>query len=153
MIITPNEDCTEILIQSSSFHANNVSNVLSITINAGDETQELTINANSTSYTLVPSDLGVTNFSAGVYEILLSSTLASTNLETDLGCTVLLCDYNCDEDRLALYADVTNIDKILAYEGLLNFNGCSTCNCTLANTLHAAYTNTPTINASNCGCQ
>jgi hypothetical protein len=152
MILTKNNDCTEILIQSDLFHNNNVSNILTINVNGGIETEEITLGASILSYTLTPADLSKTEFLPGVYEITLTSVLASTTIQVDLGCTALLCDYACDQDTLNLYADSTNLDKILAYEGLKNFADCTSCSCSLANTLHDAFLNSTTTNAPSCGC-
>ena len=151
MILTPNSDCTEILVQSSSFNADNIANRLYVSINGGT-TIEVLVSNSATNYTITTTSLNIEKLEPGVYEVLLVSALDSSAIENDLGCTVLLCDYECDVDTLALYKDSANIDKILAYEGLKNFAGCSTCDCTLANVLHSAFTNTTTTNATSCGC-
>lgn len=152
MILTVNSDCTSVLIQSDVFNTDNTSNVLSVSINGGAATEIELSSSIATSYTFNAASLDLDALEAGVYEFLITATLADTTVQTDLGCTALLCAYECDVDTLELYSDVANIDKILAYEGLKNFANCSTCSCTLANTLHNAFTNTTTTNATSCGC-
>lgn len=151
MILTLNGDCSQITLQSSSLNGSNISNTLTVSINEGTPIN-ITIGSAITTFNFTASSIAETELKSGTYEFLLTSTLADTTVETDLGCTVLLCEYECDTDTLALYKDSNNIDKILALEGLKNFNGCTTCGCTLANTLFAAFTNTTTTDASSCGC-
>lgn len=146
MILTTNNSCTQITVQSDSFALTNISNELIVTIN---DSQEITVAplASATSYTITPIALGLEELPSGVYSIKLTSIKNDTTVSTDLGCATLLCAYMCDVDRLNLYTSKDNIEKIIAFEGLLNFQNCATCGCDLANILHNAYLNNQSSNA------
>lgn len=152
MILTPNASCTQIVVQSDAFSLTNTSNELVVTIN---NSQEITVTptASATSYTITAGALSLEELPSGVYSIKLTSVRNDTTVKTDLGCTTLLCAYMCDEDRLNLYTSTDNIEKILAFEGLVNFQSCVSCSCDLANILHDAYLNNQSTNAGSCSCK
>ena len=151
MILTKSADCTSVLINSSNFNTNNRSNTLSVSVKGGTP-KVLTLGASITNYVFNAASLGLTELVDGPYEFILSSVLLDFSKSSDLGCTVLLCSYECASDVLELYKNADNLEKVLAFEGLKNVTECETCGCDLANNLFNIFTNEPTTNANSCGC-
>lgn len=150
MTLTVNSDCTEILIASDLFSITNDSNVLSVKINGGSAL-EVELLSNITNYTLTPEDLDLTAFTEGVYDITLTSVLLNNSVATDQGCAYVLCTLLCDNTTLSWYKDSTNIEKVLALEGIKAAANCETCSCSLMLTLFNSLSNDPTTTCG-CGC-
>lgn len=148
MTITVNSDCSEIAFTSDLFNPANDSNTLYVSVNGADEV-EVTIDANASTYTLVPDDLGVTEFAAGVYQLRLVSVAFDSTSSEEITCTALLCSLLCDSDTLSWYSGTENISKVLALEGLKVASNCVTCNCSIMQTLYNHITDGDT---TSCGC-
>jgi len=150
MTLTVNSDCTEILINSELFSITNSSNILSIKVNGGTAL-EVVLLSNITSYTLTPGDLDLTTFTEGVYDITLTSVLLDNSVATDQGCAYVLCDLLCQDSTLLWYSDKTQIEKVLALEGIKAAANCETCSCSLMLTLFNSLSNDTTTSCG-CGC-
>lgn len=150
MTLTVASECVSILIESDLFNITNESNSVSVKINGGTAVV-LTPTASATSYTITPELLDVETLTEGVYDITLTSVLLDSSVQTDQGCVPILCDFLCQDSTLSWYKDTTNIDKVLALEGIKAATDCVTCGCSVMLTLYNSLSNDSTPSCG-CGC-
>ena len=139
--------CETITITSTNFHTDNLENTLTVTINGTAYDVDIATTTTST-YVLDADALDLDTLPVGVYSLKLVTTQSDSSTKTEPLCRVLLCGEECT--ALDLYSDVKNIDKILAYNGLLVVNDCVSCSCDVATMLYNTYTDTE--DAGDCNC-
>jgi hypothetical protein len=153
MTLTLSEDCSSITIASERFNLLNTSNTLTITHYNGTTSTEYTIEIpaeNTADYVIEPSDIDstATAFADGTYEFSLVTIASDESSTTETSCLPVLCSVTCDMP--ALFTDITNVDKILAYEGLKAGVNCLSCSCSVLNELYAVLTDSSTNGCTTC---
>ncbi len=142
------ETCDSITIDSTNWNVLNQGNVLEITIN-DDEVHSIEIPADNTApFIILPEDLEVEEFEAGVYHFKLMITQNNGAEVTETVCIPVVCSLHCTMN--ALYTDIKNFNRIIAFEALKASAGCFDCSCATMNKLYAIANPT---NDNDCGCQ
>lgn len=148
MTLTINEDCTSVQLTSDYFEADNISNSLSVSINGGDAITVAISASNVDPYDVDAETLSLESLPQGVYYFELTVTDVNSVVTTESLCIALICDLHCD--MVDLYLSTDDLDKVLAYEALKLAQGCSTCSCSVMQTLYDTIIETEDV--TNCDC-
>lgn len=139
--------CESITVGSTNFHTDNLENTLTVTINGTAHDVDIPTTT-TTTFVLDADALDLESLPNGVYGLKLVTTQSDSSTKTESICRVLLCGEECEV--LDLYTDQANLDKILAYNGLLVVNNCVSCSCDVATMLYNTYTDTEDVGDCNC---
>jgi len=150
MTITPNSTCSQIVITSDILLVLNTANTLTVTYNGTAHT--VTVPTGISSFTLLPEHVDMEDtFTDGVYTIKFINTLASSSIQSDLGCAVILCGKECAATTLSWYATPV-LEKVLAYEALKASNSCATCDCATLQSMFNSIDTDDTTTCASCSC-
>lgn len=148
MTLTLAEDCSSITVASNNFNATNTSNELIVTHNATEYT--IPVDADNVDPVVInAASLSLDEMPEGVFLVTLKTTDDESAISTEQVCISSICSLHCD--MIPLYADSTNIERVLAYEALKLSSDCVTCSCTVMQKLYDKATET--TNATPCNCQ
>lgn len=160
MVITVNEDCTEVTLTSDILLITNQSVEVTVTYNCTTD-YVVTFDATTDPIVITPSDVSMTDsFTDGVYNFKLVVVNVSDAILTESKCQFINCNSTCL--MLDTYKDLSSTDKdtaaaalikVLSFEALLLANNCSSCSCTSMCALYNATGLDPNTNATDCGCQ
>lgn len=137
-------------LDSDLFLANDQSQKATITHNCTTVYDEVTMAVSAAARNITIADLDLEELPTGPFTVSLAVTNNAGVLNEETTCIVYFGDLVCD--MLPLYKDVTNIDRVLAFEALKVANDCESCGCSLMCELYNAATNTSTNATTGCGC-